>query len=165
MSSFLPILEKFECEGISYIIVGGLAVVLHGKARLTTDVDFIVALDQENCLKVIKVLSDLTYYPRIPVNPKDFADPQIRSAWIKEKGLTVMSFYSNANPLIGVDLFVECPTNYDDMLKRAVYKELGEIKVRVAAINDIIDLKRISGRPKDIDDIKDLELILNEGSD
>ncbi len=163
MSSFLPILEKFQSEGVSYLIVGGLAVVLHGKARLTTDVDFIISLDKENCLKVLHILDSLFYRPRVPVRAEDFADPEIRKSWIEDKGLTVMSFYSDANPLIGVDLFVECPHDYAEMLQRAVTKDLGGVSVSVASIDDIIRLKKISGRPKDLEDIRDLETIRDEG--
>ena len=162
MSSFLPILEHFESKNITYLIVGGLAVVLHGRPRLTTDIDLIIALDKENCLKTIEILENLNYKPRIPVNSKDFADPKIRNNWIKEKGLTVMSFFSETNPLVGIDIFVECPSDYDAMLSRSIYKELGDIKVRVASIDDIISLKKVANRPKDIEDIKALELIKNE---
>ncbi|MCB0318831.1 MAG: nucleotidyl transferase AbiEii/AbiGii toxin family protein, partial [Bdellovibrionales bacterium] len=155
------ILEQLEKNNCSYLIVGGLAVVLHGRARLTTDIDLIIALDKENCLKVLNCLEELGFKSRIPVNPKNFADANIRRNWIEEKGLTVMSFYSENDPLISVDLFVEHPLDYAEMQKRAVYKDLGEINVLVASIDDIIELKKISGRPKDLDDIEALELIKN----
>ena len=161
MALFLPLLEALEREKISYVIVGGLAVVLHGHGRLTTDMDLVVGLDTHNAAKIIDVLVSLGYGCRVPEDPKGFADPQTRARWIAEKGLTVFSFYDKSNSFFGVDLFVDYPLDFQQLCARSVLKPIGPIQVRIASIDDLIFMKRKAGRPKDLEDIRMLEMIKN----
>jgi len=162
MSLFLPIINAFNKGKVTYVVVGGLAVVLHGHARLTADVDFIIGLDATNAAKAVKIASKLGFKPRVPVNPQDFADSKKRALWIKQKGLTVFSFYNSKNPLIGIDFFVDYPMNFKDILSRSVVKQLGKIPIRICSINDLIKMKMKAGRPKDLEDARILKMIKNE---
>jgi hypothetical protein len=54
MSAFMPVIEAFNRAGVSYVIVGGVATVLHGHLRLTSDVDFVIRLDRANASKAIE---------------------------------------------------------------------------------------------------------------
>ena len=162
MSLFLPVIDAFNSEKVDYIVVGGLAVVLHGHTRLTADVDLVIGLDKTNASKAVEIVSRLGYKPRVPVDPKGFADLKQRTSWIKEKGLTVFSFYKNDNPLIGIDFFVDYPMDFNGLLSRSVVKDLGKIPVRICSIEDLIQMKRKAGRPKDLEDVRILEIIRNE---
>jgi hypothetical protein len=65
-----------------------------------------------------------------------------------------------ANPMRQVDLFVESPIDFEGLWSRAVTMEVGSVPARVASIPDLIELKRIAGRPQDAADIEALEAIL-----
>lgn len=162
MSLFLQIFEEFHRHQISYVVVGGLAVVMHGHARLTADVDIILDLKEENAGKAIEIITALGYIPRAPVNPQDFANEKIRLTWIREKGLTVFSFYQKENPLIGVDFFVEYPIDYEQLYACSEVKDLGGIPLRICSIEHLIMLKEKVGRTKDKEDIRMLTLLKNE---
>ena len=164
MSLFLPVIDAFNREKVAYVVVGGLAVVLHGHTRLTADVDLVIGLDEANASKAVEIVSRLGYRPRVPVNPKGFADSKLRASWIKDKGLMVFSFYKNDNPLIGIDFFVDYPMEFDGLLSRSVIKDLGKIPVRICSIEDLIEMKRKAGRSKDLEDVRILEMIRNEKS-
>lgn len=159
MSLYEPIFDELNQGRVRYVVVGGLAVVLHGFARLTADVDIIVDLSPAEARKAVDALSRLGMRPRAPVDPAGFADPAIRESWIAEKGLAVFSFQDDANPLRSVDLFVRHPLPFEDLWARSVLVSLGRIHVRVAAIEDLIALKRKWGRPVDLTDIDALERI------
>ncbi len=116
---FLPIVEALNAADVRYVVVGGLAVVLHGHARLTAGLDLVVDLEPAGALAAIRTLLDLGFQPRAPVAAKDFADPTIRRSWIDEKGMRVFSLYDPANPVASVDLFVEHPIPFADLLARA----------------------------------------------
>ncbi|MBX7136792.1 MAG: hypothetical protein K1X83_02325 [Oligoflexia bacterium] len=58
-----------------------------------------------------------------------------------------------------VGLFVEEPTSFVDLFKRAVLLKVETTEVRIAGIDNIIALKRVSGRAQDLQDIYSLELI------
>ena len=159
MALFEPLIDAFERAGVRYVIVGGLATVLHGFARLTADVDLIVDLDPAEAKKAIAVLVGLGFRPRAPVDAFEFADPERRSSWIRDKGMRVFSMYDPDNPMREVDLFVEHPIAFRDLWERAEVLHLSTTVARVAAIPDLITLKRLANRPEDRTDIEALEAI------
>jgi len=160
MALFEPLFKALNDAGIRYIVVGGLAVVLHGHARLTADVDLMVDLDDEQARKTVDALVELGLRPRVPVNPIDFADRSIREGWIRDRGMQVFSLYDPANPMRVVDLFVDHPVPFEELWTRSVEFELESTTVRVVSIPDLIRLKRLAGRPQDQVDIERLEDIL-----
>jgi tRNA nucleotidyltransferase/poly(A) polymerase len=59
MSLFEPIFAALENGAVRYVIVGGMATVLHGYARLTADVDIIVDQTPDEARKAIRALAAL----------------------------------------------------------------------------------------------------------
>ena len=47
----LRLLERFQEEGVQYILVGGHAVRLNGFVRATEDIDVLLPSSRENALK------------------------------------------------------------------------------------------------------------------
>jgi hypothetical protein len=109
MSLYLPIFKALNDAGVKYVIVGGVATVLHGYARLTMDIDLILDLAPEPAARAIDTLQRLGFEPRIPVPAADYANPVKRAEWRAQKGMTVFSLHSPSNPMWSVDLFVETP--------------------------------------------------------
>lgn len=161
MSLFEPLFEALNQAGVRYVVVGGVATVLHGFARLTADVDLIVDLSPPEASNAIETLLRFGLRPRAPVDARNFADPSIRRLWIQEKGMQVFTLNDPANPMRAVDLFAESPIAFDELWARAETIRLTSTSVRVAAIPDLIRLKRIAGRPQDLVDIQALEEILH----
>jgi len=160
MALFEPLFKALNDAGVRYVVVGGLAVVLHGHARLTVDVDLVVDLGEDQALRAIDALVRLGLRPRVPVNPRDFADRSIREEWIRERGMQVFSMFDPSNPMRVVDLFVDHPVPFEELWSRSQELELRDTIVRVASIPDLIRLKRLAGRPQDLADIEQLEAIL-----
>lgn len=160
MAIFEPLFVALNDVGVRYVVVGGLAVVLHGHARLTADVDLVVDLADEQASRAIETLVRSGFRPRIPVNALDFANRSIREAWIRERGMQVFSMFDPANPLRSVDLFVDHPIPFEELWARSETLALRDTTVRVASIPDLIRLKRLAGRPEDRADIEQLEAIL-----
>lgn len=165
VDSVKPVLDLLNRENVRYIVVGGLAVVLHGHVRLTRDVDLIVDLEPNEAKRALAVLTSAGFRPRAPVDASDFADSVKRESWIREKNMTVFSLFDPSNPFLEIDLFVSHPIDFEDLWARSQIMSLGKTEVRVASIDDLIGLKRLSGRPQDLADIKVLEEIKAEPSD
>jgi hypothetical protein len=105
-------------------------------------------------------LQTLGYRPRAPVRAEDFADEEIRLSWRKEKGLTVFSLWSPSYPGTEVDLFVEEPFDFGEAWSRRLDAVLEDgTTVHVVGIDDLRALKARVGRPKDADDIAQLDAI------
>jgi predicted nucleotidyltransferase len=161
-SDFDLIFAALGKRKVRYLIVGGVAVVLHGIPRFTADIDLVLALDKSNVLAALDALVGLGYRPRAPVPLLDFADPALRRDWIEEKGLTVFSLWSADHPATEIDLFIEEPFPFEEVFARATQVDLGSNQVTVASVADLIELKRRADRPKDREDIERL-MALVEG--
>ena len=151
------VLDALNRAQVRYLVVEGVAVVLHGYLRTTADLDLIVQLEAENVLRAARALGELQYRPRAPVPAEAFADREVREQWIREKGRAVFSPWSPAHPTLEIDLFVTEPFEFDAVYSRALRVPLKRTEVTVIGLEDLIALKRQVGRPRDAEDIAALE--------
>lgn len=154
------IVKALNDASVRYLIAGGLAVVAHGHLRFTADVDLILDLDDDNARRALSALSGLGYRPRAPVGINDFADPKIRSRWIREKGLTVFSLHSPQHSATEIDLFVESPLDFDRAYRAALRLEVAaSVSATFLGFEDLIALKKETGRPQDLADVERLQAV------
>lgn len=147
-------------EHVRFLVVGGVAVVLHAHPRFTADLHLVLDLEPENARRALEVLASLGFRPRPPVALASFADPEVRRSWVEEKGLTVFSVWSPQALGTEVALFVEEPFDFSAAFARAERVMLGDTAVPVLSIRDLVALKRSVARSKDLDDVEALETIL-----
>ena len=159
MSLFLPVFRLLNDSDVRYIVVGGVATVLHGYVRATADVDLIIDLRAEEAKKAVSALSGDGFKPRIPFDPLLFADAAVRTRWIEEKGMQVFSFFHPKLSGMSIDLFARHPIPFELLWSRSVLMDLNGTPVRVCSIDDLIELKRLSARGKDLVDIEQLSRI------
>jgi hypothetical protein len=159
MDPFSPVFAALNRAAVRYVVVGGLATVLHGHARLTADVDLVIDLDPSAAARAMRALKSLGLVPRAPVEILDFAVPARRQAWISGKGMRVFSLYDPSQPMREVDLFAESPMDFEVLWGESEVMELGSGPVHVASIPHLVALKRMAGRPQDLLDIEALEEI------
>ncbi len=79
-ASVETIFRRLNEAGVRYVVVGGFAVVVHGYARFTADIDLMLDLSEENVQSALRVLKSEGYAPRIPVPMELFADTATREA-------------------------------------------------------------------------------------
>ncbi len=153
------VLTALNRAQVRYLVAGGVAVVLHGYLRTTADLDLVVQLDQSNLRRALQALQSLGYKPRAPVAAEDFADEPTREAWIREKGLEVFSMWSNDLPRLEVDIFVREPFDFETVWARAERVPLRTCEARVVPRETLIEMKRLAGRPRDLEDADALEAL------
>lgn len=163
MAFFIPVFKQLNAADARYVVVGGVATILHGYVRATTVIDLIVDLQVEEAKKVIEALTAMGYKPRIPVDALEFADAEKRDDWINAKGMTVFSMFHSTQPGLTVDLFAKHPIPFDELWKRSQIFEVDGTNIRVCSIDDLLKLKEIAGRDKDKDDIEKLLQIKDYG--
>lgn len=159
MPIFEPVFLALNEVGVRYVIVGGLAVVLHGHPRLTADVDIVLDLEPVSAKKAMVALKAIGLKARAPVDLVAFADFAQRESWIADKGMTVFSLYSPANPLLILDLFVRDPIPFEELWSRSKTIDLGGVSIHMASIDHLIAMKRAVSRPQDLSDIEALEAL------
>jgi hypothetical protein len=158
------LLTQLSAAGVRFLVVGGVAVVLHGYLRTTADLDLVVDLEPRNLAITIAALESLGFRPRPPVALRDFADIEQRTRWVAEKNLQVLSLWHPEMPGFELDLFVTLPFVFDEAYARASVARLGTSDVPVASIDDLVAMKRAAGRPQDQEDIEAL-LALKKAND
>ncbi len=157
VASVEAVAKALDTAGVRYLVVGGLAVVLHGYSRATYDLDLVVQLQPQNVLAVFRALKPLGYKPLVPVTAEQFADAGIRQAWIEQKGMMVLNLYSDQHRETNIDMFATEPFDFDTEYKNAYVQELAPgLKLRVACLDSLIAMKRKAGRAKDLADIEQL---------
>jgi predicted nucleotidyltransferase len=162
--SLRAVLEALHRSGARYLVVGGVAVVAHGFVRLTEDLDVVLRLeDSDEVRRALTELSTLDYQPLVPVPLLSFADAAARASWVVEKHAVVFQLYSDRFPSLRIDLFLESPFDFDRAFAEATTITLDAVEFRVAGLEDLIAMKRKSGRPKDLDDIEHLEALRGWG--
>lgn len=147
------------------MVVGGVATLLHGYARLTADVDLAVDLAPQEALKMIRALASKGFRPQAPVSAELFADPVVREEWLQKKHMRAFSLVDPSNPMRVVDLLLKPEVPFDELLARSQKALVGDTPVRVASLDDLITLKRHAGRPQDMADIEALEAICRRKRD
>ena len=145
-----------------YVVVGGLAVILHGHLRATRDLDLVIGLEPNNCASALAALAKVGLQPRLPVTMQDFADPEKRRDWAEQRNMQVFQLWQPGNPLRSVDVFVREPMDFDELWNGSSIKDLDGVPIRVAGIRHLIAMKQVAARPRDLDDINALRQIAKE---
>jgi predicted nucleotidyltransferase len=156
---YVEFFKALHDEGVRYVLVGGIAVNLHGVERATADVDLLMALDGDNLGRFYRVAKRFGMRPVVPVTLDDFADAAKVESWISEKNMIAFALRTADKLDPTVDILVQPVVAFEDACRRAIVKDLGGFPVMIAAIEDLVRLKAGTGRQKDRADIDALERV------
>ncbi len=134
---FLSIVQAFETAGVDYILVGDVAVNLHGIVRATEDVDFFLRPDSKNVARLKRALRSLWDDPEIDeIRAEDFeSHPTLR--------------YAPPDEDLVIDVLTRLGTKFafDDLEWETITVE--GVDVRVATPTTLVRMKRDTLRPID----------------
>jgi len=136
------VLDEHDVE---YVLVGGLAGVLHGSPAMTNDADIVPSKDPENLQRLADALRALDARIRVPDSPEGVSfDPHPAL-------LRTMLMLNMTTRCGDLDLTFSPAAldDYDALRARSVIFELAGVRVHVAALADIIRSKETAGRAKD----------------
>jgi hypothetical protein len=153
-ASFSPqeIFAALDRHGVDYVTIGGFAANAHGSRRLTVDVDIVPAPEVPNYERLVAALDELGA-------PETAVDSAFRTLDPRDSfdlaRADVLKLATDAGDL---DLLNGAPgaPPYEDLRERAVVVEVRGTPIRIASLDDLIAMKRASGRPKDLRDIAEL---------
>lgn len=130
-------------HGAKYLVIGGIACVLHGYVRATTDIDILIEQTPDNARRVLEALGTIGW---------GFA-----REWHAEEILARPITVIGDDPQ--VDIFtVAWSVKYDGALPRSSVVTVEGVDIPLIGIDDLIETKR-TGRPLDAADIEALEEI------
>lgn len=160
LTDLQEVFKTLADEGVRYLVVGGLAVNVHGLRRLTQDLDIVIQLVPQNVERAFRALQRAGYRPNVPVTAEQLGNARIRQSWIRDKGMQVLNFFSATRPSTPIDVFVAEPFSFDEEFGRSVVKPLNGIEVRVVSLETLIRMKEAVGRAQDQIDVENLKLRL-----
>ncbi|MGA0587814.1 hypothetical protein ACO2Q2_11895 [Dyella sp. KRB-257] len=164
--AFEAVARALHDARVRYLVAGGLAVNAHGYIRLTMDIDLVVALDAGNIQRAFQALAGIGYRPTVPIDAQAFERAEQRQRWRDEKGMQVLNFHNESFPGTSVDVFVYEPFDFAHEYEVALRGELlPGVTARFVSIPTLIHMKRVAGRPRDLDDIQHLEWLQEDTSD
>ena len=152
---FLQILNELHDHRVDFVIVGGVAVALHGGSRVTFDLDIVPSLAPDSWRAAVDLLWSLGARPRIPEPLERVRDVEQVRRWRLEKNMLALNFHT-PDGRTEVDLLVGESDAFEPLRERAVEITVDARTFVVASIDDLIDMKQRSGRPQDLLDIEAL---------
>lgn len=136
-------------HGVRFLVIGGIAVFIHGYARLTRDVDILPDPSADNMRRLAGALADLSAEAfggdgvRLPI---DLSHPESLALgnYFLETKFGALDLVSGPRP----DL-----KRYRRLEAAAVTVQLAGLEIQVISKEDLLAMKREAGRPKDLRDI------------
>lgn len=142
---------------VDYVLIGGLAIALHGIERATMDIDVTVAMTPDNLNSLVNMARELDMAPVLPVPLEALSDLDQLTQWHRERNLEAFALRAPDHAGVTLDVLLYPPLDYTDLRRRAVTFQAGSVAVVVACIDDLIALKQAVGRPIDLADIEHLK--------
>jgi hypothetical protein len=153
MTNFSRLTDLLSANGLEFVVGGGLAVMMHGSAMQTQDVDVVCSMDKKNLHLLFKALEDLHPVHRMTPQRLPFTRMQIEDGNIKNLYLsTDWGQLDCLGEIKGIGDYAAC-------LARSVGVRLGDMKIRVLDLDAMIDAKRAMKRPRDLHAVLELEAI------
>lgn len=151
-SMFLfAVAEALQRRHVHYAVAGGYAVAIHQVPRLTLDIDIVVNWSKVHLKGAEAAMRDLGLVSRLPITAEEVFE--FRDEYIAKRNLVAWSFINPSDPSQIVDILIP----HDLSKLRTDTVTLGGRKIRVLAIRTLIDMKKKSGRPQDLEDAAALE--------
>jgi hypothetical protein len=142
---FQDFLRALNESGAEYILVGGYSVILHGYSRTTGDMDIWVRKSRENYQK-LEVAFRKFGMPLFDMTEKNF---------LENPELDVFSF---GRVPVSIDIITKLKgLDFDEAYQNASDHIVENLPIRLIHYKDLIAAKKAAGRPRDINDIENLE--------
>ncbi len=139
---FIGALNKAK---VKYVLVGGYSVIYHGYPRTTGDLDIFVEVSISNYQKLTNAFS-IFKMPVFDMSENNF---------INNNDIDVFSF---GRPPISIEILKQISgITFDQVFKNAIVVDFEGLNIRIIHLSDLIKNKKASGRPKDINDIENLD--------
>jgi predicted nucleotidyltransferase len=146
------LLGRLAGAEVDFVVVGGVAVAFQGYGRATKDLDITYATDKQNLKRLGEVLLDA--HARLRGIEEDVPFVPDERTLARTRLLTLDTDDG------GLDLLADPPgaPAYEVMRDRADRVQLDGFVVAVAALDDLLAMKRAAGRPQDLADVEALEV-------
>ncbi|MBA3430382.1 MAG: hypothetical protein H0U16_02730 [Actinobacteria bacterium] len=140
------IFQTLSEHSVDYVVIGAMAAVLQGAGLTTTlDVDVTAATDEANRERLAAALRDMDAKLRVP-DPEDAVEIPLDAQMLASA--SAMTFVTRYGPFDLLSTPAGAPP-YDDLRARALRVTRFGVSILVADVEDVVGMKRATGREKD----------------
>jgi len=153
--------EIFACldrHGVRYVLIGGLAAVLHGSPLPTVDADICPSAEPQNLERLAAALAELEARIRTPDTAEGVPFPHEAGFLMNVQLLNLMTRCGD----LDIAFQPAGTGGFSDLATRAVNVTIRGYAVPVAALEDVIRSKEAANRPKDQRTLPVLRQLLEE---
>lgn len=146
------IVDVCEIMKLEFAIMGGIAVRVHGIPRPTFDVDLELSVDHSQLIEFFDRCEKLGYT----------VGDTYRSGWRDEVGgmpLVKVKTYLPAGNSVDVDVFINETPFQQSIMQRRQHFDLSDRSIPFVTPEDLVLLKLLANRPRDLGDIADVVFI------
>jgi hypothetical protein len=150
---YTTLFSELNTHNIDYLLIGGLAVNLYGVPRFTMDVDLIIDFNQKNIDNLGNCIKTLGLYTKDSIKLETLVDTQKRKALIKEQQMAAVTLLSHSSMVPMVQILIHHQLDFQKAYSNSITRDLAGIPVRLASIEDLVKLKKVTSRLQDYSDI------------
>jgi hypothetical protein len=140
--------RAFGPLGVRWYVFGAQAAILFGVRRLTADIDVTVDPGGRATTELVAALAQHGFELRV----------QNADEFIRATRVVPLRHAASGFP---VDLVLAGPGFEDRFFARAITVTIGDVRVPVPRVEDVIVMKVLAGRPKDVEDVVSM-LVAND---
>lgn len=156
----IELLRTLEAHEVGYVVIGGFGAFIHGAPILTADIDIVYATDDANLERLCAALRSLGAVYRHQHGRR--IEPSA-GAFGSTMGAGHHLFETRSGDLDA--LRTVASRGYDDLVQTIVVFEVEELRIPVASLATIIELKQAANRPKDRAMLPTLRAVLDRMPD
>src|SRR3569832_2177516 len=105
---------------VDYVLIGGLAISLHGIERATMDFDVTVAMTPDYLSALVEMARELCMTPVLPVALESLSDLDQLAQWLRERNLEAFALRAPGLSGVTLDVLLYPPVDYAQLRNRAV---------------------------------------------
>lgn len=159
MDDLTGLIVRLAEHKVEFVLVGGLAAVTHGSSMTTQDIDICCDFSTTNLMRIQTALEKLHPIHRMTTN-------RVPLELTKDNCGALNNLYIDTDwgPLDCLSEVLGLG-NFEEVVRLSENIELDGLPCRILCIDALITAKKAMGRPKDIETIKQLEVIQKERKD
>ena len=139
----------FNEAHIKFCLIGGLAVGILAKPRATEDIDLLVLIDKENR----EVIGNLVKDNFEVIQDHDLMCFKQATIW----RIVIQDAFTNDNGLVVLDFVFADNEIYKQAVMDVITIQIDEVDIPVVKPENLIKIKKLSNRPRDLLDIQEIQ--------
>jgi hypothetical protein len=148
LNRLLDVFASFQKHKVKYLVIGGIAAVLHGVPRATFDLDILIEASSDNAQRLLDALIEANFATATLITADELLAHEI----------TIF------RDRVRIDVQTSTPgIEFENAWQKKIAMAYHSQEFYVASKEDVIASKRAAGRDKDLEDVRMLEIDSDDG--